>query len=156
MKDIEEDSVGKTVKVRALIQNVQMQGAKMAFVELRKERSWTIQDVMIASLTGTPVSSQMVKWEGGLHIESFVFAKVTIQQVRVPIKSCQVTDHEIHLIKVHYEAHRLEKLGLSLAIASKAVLKIEEDFGEGLQNLNINDTLVYRQLSSVYEQSGHA
>ena len=61
-----EDTVGKTVQVRAWIQNVRMQSAKMAFVELREERSWTIQGVVIASPTGTPVSRQMVKWVGGL------------------------------------------------------------------------------------------
>ena len=39
LKDIGEDTVGKTVQVRAWIQKTRMQGAKMAFVELREERS---------------------------------------------------------------------------------------------------------------------
>lgn len=61
LKDVGEDTVGKTVQVRAWIQNARMQDAKIAFVELREERSWTIQGVVIASPTDTPVSRQMVK-----------------------------------------------------------------------------------------------
>lgn len=144
LKDVGEDSVGKTVKVRAWIQNARVQGAKMAFFELREERSWTIQGVVIASPTGIPVSRQMVKWVGGLQLESFVSAEGTIQQAQRPIKSCQVTDYEIHLTKVYCEARGPEKLGLSLAIANRAVSRIEdEDYDEEeLQSLNINDKLV--------------
>lgn len=144
LKEVGEDSVGKTVKVRAWIQNARVQGAKMAFVELREERSWTIQGVVIASPTGIPVTRQMVKWVGGLQLESFVSAEGTIQQAHRPIKSCQVTDYEIHLTKVYCEARGPEKLGLSLAIANRAVSRIEDEDHdeEGLHGLNINDKLV--------------
>ena len=143
LKDVGEDTVGKTIQVRAWIQKTRMQGAKMAFVELREERSWTIQGVVIASPTG-PVSRQMVKWVGGLQLESFVSAEGTIKQANMPIKSCQVTDYEIHLTKVFCQARGPEMLGLSFEAASKAVSRIdEEDPGEeGLQNLNINEKMV--------------
>lgn len=39
LKDVGEDTVGKIVQVRAWIQNTRMQGAKMAFIQLREERS---------------------------------------------------------------------------------------------------------------------
>ena len=118
-----------------------MQGAKLAFVKLREERSLTIQGVMIASPISITVSRQMVKWVGGLQLESFVSAEGTIQRARVPIKSCQVTDYEIHLTKVHCEAHGPEKLGLSLAAVNRAVLRIEEEDSneEVLQSLNIDN-----------------
>lgn len=144
LKDVGEDSVGKTVKVRAWIQNARLQGAKMAFVELREERSWIMQGVVIASSTGTPVSRQMVKWVGRLPLESFVSVEGTTQQARVPIKSCRVTDYEIHHTKVYCEARGPEKLDLSLATANRAVSRIEEEVPaeEGLQSLHINGTLV--------------
>ena len=99
---------------------------------------------MIASPTGTQVSRQMVKWVGGLQLESFVSAEGTIQKPRVPIKSCRVTDYEIHLTKVSCQARGPEKLGLSFAAANKAVSRIdEEDPGEeGLQNFNIGEKVV--------------
>ena len=144
LKDVGEDSVGKTVQVRAWIQNARLQGAKMAFVELREERAWTIQGVVIASPDGTPVSRQMVKWVGGLPLESFVSAEGIIQQARVPIKSCQVTDYEIHLTKVFCQARGPKELGLSLAVANKAVSRIDEEESteEGLQYLSLNDKVV--------------
>lgn len=98
----------------------------MAFVELRDERSWKMQGVVIASSTGTPVSRQMVKWVGKLQLESFVSVEGTIQRASVPIKSCRVTDYEIHITKVYCEARGPEKLGLSLATANRAVSRIEE------------------------------
>lgn len=119
LKDVGEDSVGKTVKVRAWIQNARVQGAKMVFVELREERSWTMHGVVIATSTGTPVSRQIVKGVGKLQLESFVSVEGTIQQARVPIKSCRVTDYEIHLTKVYCEARGPEKVGWSLATATR-------------------------------------
>lgn len=141
LKDVREDTIGKTVQVRAWIQNVRVQGTKMAFVALREERSWTIQGIVIASPSSTPVNRQIVKWVGGLQLESFVSAEGTIQQTRVPIKSCQVTDYEIHLTKVFCLARGPEVLGLSFAAANKAVSRIdEEDPGEErLQNFNISE-----------------
>lgn len=81
---------------------------------------------------------------GGLQLESFVSAQGTIQKTHVPIKSCQVTDYEIHLTKVFCQARGPEKLGLSFAAANKAVSRIdEEDPGEkGVHNLNINEKVV--------------
>ncbi|KAL8969363.1 MAG: hypothetical protein Q9197_004383 [Variospora fuerteventurae] len=144
LKDLREDTVGKTVQVRAWIQSARMQGAKMAFVQLREERSWTIQGVVIANPSGTPVSRQMVKWVGGLQLESFVSAEGIIQRAQVPVKSCQVTDYEILLTKVFCQARGPEKLGLSFAAANKAVARIDEqDPGEAeLQNLHINKKVI--------------
>ena len=144
LKNVGEDTVGKTVQVRAWIQNARMQGAKMAFVELREERSWTIQGVVIASPSGTPVSRQMVKWVGGLPLESFVSVEGTIQRAHVPIKSCKLTDYEIHLTKVFCQARGPETLGLSFAVANKAIFRLNEEdpSEEGLQNLNIKEKTV--------------
>lgn len=68
LKSINESHVGKKVIIRAWLQNTRMQGAKMAFVELREEGNWAIQSIV--SATGeakegdsTPViSKRMVKW----------------------------------------------------------------------------------------------
>lgn len=61
LRNLGEEHLEKTIKLRAWIQNARMQGAKMAFVELREERDWTIQGVVAASPEGKPVSKQMVK-----------------------------------------------------------------------------------------------
>jgi aspartyl-tRNA synthetase len=142
LRDVGEDDVGKTVKVRAWIQNARMQGAKMAFVELREERNWSIQGIVIAA--GAPVSRRMVKWVGSLRAESFVLVEGTIKRPVVPVKSCRVSNYEIHLTKVYCEAPAPEVLGLGLAAANRAISEIgeEDPVVNGVESLNVSDTLV--------------
>lgn len=134
LRELGEEHVGKTIKVRAWIQNARMQGAKMAFVELREEGNWTVQGVVSASPEGTPVSRQMVKWIGGLKLESFVLVEAVVQTPLEPVKSTKVSNFELHLTKVYLVAPAPEMLGLSLAPASRAVGKLDdEDISEAVE-----------------------
>lgn len=134
LRDLGEEHVGKSVKLRAWIQNSRMQGAKMAFVELREEGNWTVQGVVAASAEGKPVSRQMVKWIGALNLESFVAIEATVQKPLEPVKSCKVSGYELHLTKVYLVAAAPEMLGLGLAAASRAVGKLDdEEIGEGIE-----------------------
>lgn len=127
LRDISESYIGKTVKVRAWIQNARMQGAKMAFVELREEGNWTIQGVVSASPEGAPVSRQMVKYIGALKLESFVMVEAVVQKPLEPVKSTKVSNFELHLTKLYLVAAAPEMLGLSLAPASRAVGRLDEE-----------------------------
>jgi hypothetical protein len=127
LRDLGEEDVGKTVKVRAWIQNARMQGAKMAFVELREEGNWTVQGVVSASAEGTPVSKQMVKWIGGLKLESFVVVEASVQRPLEPVKSTKVSGVELHLVKCYLVATAPETLGLGLGPASRAVGSLAEE-----------------------------
>ncbi|PVH75209.1 aspartyl-tRNA synthetase [Cadophora sp. DSE1049] len=130
LRDLGEEHVGKTVKVRAWIQNARMQGAKMAFVELREEGNWTVQGVVAATAEGKEgevVSKQMVKWIGGLKLESFVEAEASVQKPLEPVKSCRVSGLELHLSKVYLVAAAPEMLGLGLGAASRAVGRLDEE-----------------------------
>ncbi|KAI5464108.1 hypothetical protein BGZ63DRAFT_350411 [Mariannaea sp. PMI_226] len=146
LKDINDDHVGKTIKVRAWIQNARMQGAKMAFVELREERNWAIQGVVAASPEGTPVSKQMVKWIGGQRLESYVLVEASVQKPLEPVKSVRVSDYELHITKFYCIAAGPEVLGMGLVVASKAVTNFDdEDAGdavkevtEGVDNLSVD------------------
>lgn len=127
LRNIGEEYLGKAVKVRAWIQNARMQGAKMAFVELREEGNWTIQGVVSASAEGKPVSKQMVKWIGGLKLESFVAVEATVQKPLEPVKSTKVSGYELHLVKCYLVATAPEVLGLGLGAASRAVGSLAEE-----------------------------
>jgi hypothetical protein len=134
LRELGEEQIGKVVKVRAWIQNARMQGAKMAFVELREEGNWTIQGVVAATATGEGVSKQMVKYIGGLKLESFVVVEASVQKPLEPVKSCKVSDFELHLQKVYLVATAPEMLGLSLAPASRAVGRLDdEDINEAVK-----------------------
>ena len=140
LKDIKEEDVGKTIKVRAWIQNARMQGAKMAFVELREEGNWTVQGVVSASAEGKPVSKQMVKWIGGLRLESFVAVEAVVQKPLELVKSTKVQGFELHLVKCYLVAAAPEMLGLGLGPASRAVGKLDdEDISEAVESLNVTE-----------------
>ncbi|CAJ2504510.1 Uu.00g119040.m01.CDS01 [Anthostomella pinea] len=146
LKKLGEEHVGKTVKLRAWIQNARMQGAKMAFVELREERNWSIQGVMAASPEGKPVSKQMVKWVGALRLESFVLVEAKVQKPLEPVKSCRVSEYELHLTKVYLVAAGPEVLGLSLNASNRAVASFEDEDPsqaaaptEGVETLTLTD-----------------
>ncbi|KKA26436.1 hypothetical protein TD95_000135 [Thielaviopsis punctulata] len=127
LRDVSEADLGKSVTLRAWVQNSRMQGAKMAFLELREERAWTIQGVVAASAEGKPVSKPMVKWIGGIKLESFVAIEGTIQKPLEPVKSCKVSNFELHITRCYVVASGPEVLGLSLAVSNRAVMGIDEE-----------------------------
>ncbi|PHH85866.1 hypothetical protein CDD83_11074 [Cordyceps sp. RAO-2017] len=127
LKDAGDEHIGKTVKLRAWIQNSRMQGAKMAFVELREERNWAIQGVVAANPEGTPVSRQMVKWVGGLRLESFVLVEGTVAKPLEPVKSVRVSQYELHISKCYVVAPGPEVLGMGLVVANKAVTNFDDE-----------------------------
>lgn len=98
LKSIGTEHLGKNVVLRGWVQNSRIQGAKMAFAELREEGSWTIQAVVAANAEGT-ISKPMVKWLAGINPESFVLVEGTIEKPLEPVKSCRVSDFEIHIKK---------------------------------------------------------
>ncbi|KAI2472308.1 aspartyl-tRNA synthetase [Annulohypoxylon bovei var. microspora] len=147
LKHLGDEHVGKTVKLRAWIQNARMQGAKMAFVELREERNWTIQGVVSASAEGKPVSKQMVKWVGALRLESFVLVEATVQKPLEPVKSCRVSEYELHPTKVYLISPGPEVLPLGLNAANRAIASFDDEDpsapaaapAEGVENLSLTD-----------------
>jgi aspartyl-tRNA synthetase len=137
LRELGEADVGKTVELQAWIQNVRMQGAKMAFLELREEGNWTIQGVVAASAEGKPVSKQMVKWIGGLKLESFITVEAVVQKPQEPVKSAKVSGYELHIVKTYLIAPAPEMLGLGLAAASRAVGKLDdEETSEAIEGLS--------------------
>ncbi|PNP49197.1 hypothetical protein THARTR1_10058 [Trichoderma harzianum] len=141
LRDIGEQHVDSSVKVRAWIQNARVQGKKMAFVELREEGSWSIQGLVIA---GSEVSRQMVKWVGSLKPESFVSVEGTIKRPIEPVKNCRVANYELHPTKVFCEAPAPETLSLTLASANKAVTQVDEEdtVVDGVESLNVSGSAV--------------
>ncbi|KAG6005048.1 hypothetical protein E4U21_000504 [Claviceps maximensis] len=127
LRDVNESHLGKTFKVRGWIQNSRMQGAKMAFIELREERDWAIQGVVAASADGKPVSKQMVKWIGGLTLESFVLVEGRLEKPLEPVKSVRVSTYELHITKCYCVAPGPEVLGMGLVVAGKPVMNFDDE-----------------------------
>ncbi|KAI8675129.1 Aspartate--tRNA ligase [Fusarium keratoplasticum] len=147
LRNLGDEHLGKTIKLRAWIQNARMQGAKMAFVELREERDWAIQGVVAASPEGTPVSKQMVKWIGSLNLEGYVLVEAKVEKPLEPVKSVKVSNYELHLTKCYVISPGPQVLGMGLAVANRPVTNFDdEDAGgpveevkEGVDNLSLEN-----------------
>ncbi|KAK0703587.1 tRNA synthetases class II-domain-containing protein [Lasiosphaeria miniovina] len=140
LKTLGEESVGKTVTLRAWLQNSRMQGAKMVFAELREEGNWTIQAIAAANPEGAPVSRQMVKWIGAVNPESFVVVEGVIQKPLEPVKSCRVSNLELHITKCFVHAAAPTVLGLTFATANRPVTNFSDEEAkveEGVEKLSI-------------------
>ncbi|KAF2261651.1 aspartyl-tRNA synthetase [Lojkania enalia] len=129
LRSLGDSHFGKVVVLRAWMQNVRMQGAKMAFMELREERNWAIQGVLQVSKEGSEnvVSKNMVKWVGGIPAETFVAVEATVEKPYEPIKSCRVTDYELHIRKCFVLAAAPAMLGMTLAVANRAITNFSDE-----------------------------
>ncbi|KAK4229563.1 tRNA synthetases class II-domain-containing protein [Podospora fimiseda] len=139
LKTLGDEHIGKTVELRAWIQNSRLQGAKMAFVELREEGNWTIQGVIAANADGT-ISKQMVKFVGAINLESFVRVQATVEKPLEPVKSCKVSNYELHLTKVFVIAAAPQMLGMNLAVANRPIANFTDEEApveEGVEKLSI-------------------
>lgn len=121
LKKLGESHLDQTIKVKGWIQNSRMQGAKMAFIELREERYFNIQCVVAAHPDGKPVSKQMVKWIGAVPLESYVLVEATVKKPLEPVKSCHISDYELHITKLYVVAPGPKVLGMTLATAGKPI-----------------------------------
>ncbi|KAK4192461.1 hypothetical protein QBC35DRAFT_224098 [Podospora australis] len=126
LKNLGEEHLGKKVELRAWVQNSRMQGAKMAFLELREEGTWAIQGVVAVNAEGT-VSKQMVKWIGSVNLESFVVVEATVEKPLEPVKSTRVQNYELHITKLFVVAAAPPVLGMTLATANKAVTNFSDE-----------------------------
>ncbi|KAK3934200.1 aspartate--tRNA ligase, cytoplasmic [Diplogelasinospora grovesii] len=143
LKSLGDEHVGKLVILRAWLQNARMQGAKMAFVELREEGNWAIQGVVAASPEGTPVSRPMVKWVGAINPESFVVVEATVQKPLEPVKSCRVANYELHIKKCFVHAAAPTMLGMTLAAANRTIANFSDEeppVEKAVENLTIAST----------------
>jgi aspartyl-tRNA synthetase len=126
LEALAESHIGKQVKIRGSLQNFRVQGAKIAFIELGKGNE-SIQGVIAVSAEGKPVSRQMVKWTGSVKLESIVMVVAVVEQPKEPVKSCSVSNFELHIIQLYVVAPAPEMLPISVATASRAVGGVDDE-----------------------------
>ncbi|KAK1837098.1 aspartate--tRNA ligase, cytoplasmic [Podospora conica] len=139
LKTLGDEHIGKTVELRAWIQNTRVQSAKMVFVELREEGNWAIQGIVAANKEGT-VSRQMVKWVSSINLESYLLIEATVQKPLEPVAACRVSHYELHITKCYMLAAAPAGLGMTLAAANKPVTNFSDEQApveEGVDKLSI-------------------
>jgi lysyl-tRNA synthetase class II len=126
LEALADNHVGKLVKIRGILQNSRMQGAKIAFIQLGKGGE-SIQGVIAANAEGKPVSRPMVKWTGTINVESLIMVEAIVEKPVEPVKSCTISNYELHIQRIYLVVSAPEMLPLSVADASRAVGGLDDD-----------------------------
>lgn len=134
IRALDEAQNGKTVVVRAWLQNARVQSAKMGFVELRKGGNWNIQGIVVASDDEPVVSRRMVKWVTGISPESYVAVEAKVKKPLEPVKSCRVSGLELHITKCYVLAPAPAMLGMTLAAASQPIVNFSDEGAQAVDN----------------------
>ncbi|KAI5967715.1 DPS1 [Candida margitis] len=137
--DISASNDGETVTLRARVHKTRQQGATMVFFALRQQTN-IIQALLKTNkeTDNTAISKQMVKWAGGISLESIVLVEGKVAKVDELVKSATVQDAEIHITKIYTIQETPEQLPLLLEDASRTEQEAEE---LGLPVVNLDTRL---------------
>lgn len=118
---------GRKITFRARLQTSRAQGAKMCFLVLRQQCD-SIQAVMTVDPNGS-VSKQMVKWTGGINLESIVLVHGVVQKTPEPVNSASLADVEVHITKLFVIAASEPVLPIQFDDANRSAKEVKD--GEG-------------------------
>lgn len=114
-KQLSEDHYEKEVTVIARVDNARVQSAKLAFLMLRQQ-GIKVQAVVAAQ---EPISRQMVKWAGGINVNSIVQVTGIVKKPGVPVASATLSDLEIHIRKIYIISEAAQMLPMQVKDAER-------------------------------------
>lgn len=109
-----EDSE-KEVTVVGRVDNARMQSAKLAFLMLRQQG----QKVQAVIAAAEPISRQMIKYTGGLNVNSIVQVTGIVKKPEIPISSATLSHLELHIRKVYMIAEAQQQLPMQVKDAER-------------------------------------
>lgn len=124
--DITDDQYEKEITVVARVDNARVQSAKLAFLMLRQQGK-KVQAVIAAA---EPISRQMVKYTGGLNVNSIVQVTGIVKKPQVPIASATLSNHELHIRKVYMIAEAAQQLPMQVKDAERPPPETTEEGNE--------------------------
>jgi len=137
--DLSAANDGEIVTLRARVHKTRQQGATMVFFALRQQTN-IIQAFLKTNkqTDDKAISKQMVKWAGGISLESIVLVEGKVSKVDELVKSATVQDAEVHITKIYTIQETPEQLPLLLEDASRTEQEAEE---LGLPVVNLDTRL---------------
>ncbi|KAL5343348.1 aspartyl-tRNA synthetase [Aspergillus crustosus] len=115
LSQITDEHYEQEITVVARVDNARVQSAKLAFLMLRQQ-GLKVQAVIAAA---EPISRQMVKFTGGLNVNSIVQVTGIVKKPGVPVASATLNNHELHIRKVYVIAEAAEQLPMQVKDAEK-------------------------------------
>ncbi|PYH95552.1 aspartyl-tRNA synthetase [Aspergillus ellipticus CBS 707.79] len=124
--EIGDDHYEKEITVVARVDNARVQSAKLAFLMLRQQGQ-KLQAVIAAA---EPISRQMIKYTGGLNVNSIVQVTGIVKKPAVPISSASLSNHEIHIRKVYMISEAAQMLPMQVKDAERPPPETSEEGNE--------------------------
>ncbi|KAJ5094532.1 Aspartate--tRNA ligase cytoplasmic [Penicillium angulare] len=112
---LSEDSYEKEVTVVARVDNARVQSAKLAFLMLRQQG----QKVQAVIALNEPISRQMIKYTGGLNVNSIVRITGLVKKPEIPISSATIQNLELHIRKVYMISEAAQMLPMQVKDAER-------------------------------------
>ncbi|KAK2793925.1 hypothetical protein FQN52_000256 [Onygenales sp. PD_12] len=112
---LSEDHYEKEVMVVARADNARVQSAKLAFLMLRQQ-GMKVQAVVAAS---DEISRPMVKWIGGINVNSIVQVTGIVKKPEIPVSSATLSHLELHIKKVYMIAQASHMLPMQVKDAER-------------------------------------
>ena len=113
--ELSEGFLEKEVTLVARVDNARVQSAKLAFLMLRQQGQ-KVQAVIAAK---EPISRQMVKYTGGLNVNSIVQVTGLVKKPEIPISSASISSLELHIGKVYMISEAAQQLPMQVKDAEK-------------------------------------
>ncbi|OJJ51349.1 hypothetical protein ASPZODRAFT_127416 [Penicilliopsis zonata CBS 506.65] len=110
-----EDTHETEITVVARVDNARVQSAKLAFLMLRQQG----QKVQAVIAAAEPISRQMVKWTGGVNVNSIVQVTGIVKKPEIPISSATLSDIEIHIRKIYMISEAAQMLPMQVKDAER-------------------------------------
>ncbi|KAL2816789.1 hypothetical protein BDW59DRAFT_153060 [Aspergillus cavernicola] len=123
LSEINDEQYEQEITVVARVDNARVQSAKLAFLMLRQQ-GLKVQAVIAAA---EPISRQMVKYTGGLNVNSIVQVTGIVKNPAVPIASATLSNHEIHIRKVYMIAEASQQLPMQVKDAERPLPEATEE-----------------------------
>ncbi|KAG9242913.1 aspartyl-tRNA synthetase-like protein [Calycina marina] len=118
--DLAKEHVGKPIEFHGFLQTSRKQGAKMVFLELRAPGGGigaNVQDIQAIAAENTEgedvVSRTMIKWIGGISLESAVEVQAIVKEPLEPVKSVSIGGFELHIQRIYLVASAPIQLAVS-------------------------------------------
>ncbi|KAJ5835085.1 hypothetical protein N7447_001111 [Penicillium robsamsonii] len=118
--ELSEEHYEKEVTVVARVDNARVQSAKLAFLMLRQQG----QKVQAVIAAAEPISRQMIKYTGGLNVNSIVQVTGTVKKPEIPISSASISHLEIHISKVYMISEAAQMLPMQVKDAERPLPRL--------------------------------
>lgn len=142
---LSEEHYEKEVTVVGRVDNARVQSAKLAFLMLRQQG----QKVQAVIAAAEPISRQMVKYTGGLNVNSIVQVTGIVKKAQIPIVSATYSNLEIHIRKVYMISEAVQQLPMQVKDAERPPPESTEEGqvdAEGAPVVTLNTRLNNRVL----------